>query len=125
MHGPGNGQLFLAGTIGQGGSFDHDNGNISNNGNTTSGGSPTVTILGAGNQIAIVDATVVMTPVPGPRAAAVPALPPAGFALAALLLAGLCGARLDAHRRGSPGDRKRTSAMGDQKGRPGGGHCTT
>lgn len=49
-----NGSLRLGGTLGTGNLFNDDNGNVANNGNTTSGGAPNVIILGAGNQIQIV-----------------------------------------------------------------------
>ncbi len=50
-----NGFLRLAGSLGLGGFFNDDNGNIANEGNTTGGGAPVVNILGAGNQIEIIN----------------------------------------------------------------------
>jgi len=57
-----NGQLRLGGTIGIGGFFNDDNGNVANNGNTTGGGAPNVIISGAGNQIEIIDPLTIPTP---------------------------------------------------------------
>lgn len=52
----------LAGALGQGMSFDDDNGNIAGNGNTTGGGSPAVVIGGGGHRIHIVDPATVALP---------------------------------------------------------------
>jgi len=56
------GVLRLGGSLGAGSSFDDDNGNVGNNGNTTGGGAPNVTIAGTGNQIQIIDPAAIPTP---------------------------------------------------------------
>jgi len=55
LHRDANGFLRLGGSIGVGGFFNDDNGNIAGQGNTTGGGAPVVNILGAGNQIEIIN----------------------------------------------------------------------
>jgi hypothetical protein len=57
-----NGVIRLGGLLGTGMAFNDDNGNLGNNGNTTFGGPPNVIISGAGNQIQIVDPTVIPAP---------------------------------------------------------------
>jgi hypothetical protein len=57
-----NGVIRLGGVLGTGMSFNDDNGNLQNNGNTTFGGSPNVITSGAGNQIKIVDPFVIPAP---------------------------------------------------------------
>jgi len=56
------GQLRLGGTVGTGGLFNDDNGNVANNGNTSNGGAPNVIISGTGNQIQIIDPLTVPRP---------------------------------------------------------------
>ena len=58
------GTFNLAGQLGTGASFDDDNGNIANNGNTTAGGAPFITIVNEASplQINIVDAATIPTP---------------------------------------------------------------
>jgi hypothetical protein len=56
------GVLNLGGTLGQGMAFVDDNGNVANNGNTTSMGAPNVVISGAGQLINIIDAATILTP---------------------------------------------------------------
>ena len=62
LHRDAAGFLRLGGSIGQGGFFNDDNGNLAGNGNTTAGGAPVVNILGAGNQIEIIDPGVIVVP---------------------------------------------------------------
>ncbi|MDP7014944.1 MAG: hypothetical protein QGG36_04005, partial [Pirellulaceae bacterium] len=62
LHRDANGFLRIGGTVGLGGFFNDDNGNLNNNGNTTGGGAPVINILGAGNQIEIIDPATIPAP---------------------------------------------------------------